>query len=288
MDLIKLEHIKSRLKGQTSMRYVDADLAMHIGTDKAMLLNRIMVLCLFQSPATFTIEDRFWVKLSTDTLASAEHFPWISSRTIQRYLVDLQEYKLIEIRQEEGSIDRTKYYAPNYEKIDDLLNGLYKIVQCITTNCRNALRQNVVMPANETPTINELKRFKIKDLKELKIPDSFLQKPRDLMFDTVAEVTKFDPKLTGSRIARTSNLLKKGGYIPEDVTAFLQWWKQSDFRWKQSKQLPSPEDILNLIARSKSQNKQNTRDEETNLYPADYIQGETLKEYTERKNHVTD
>lgn len=289
MDLQKLNHIMSRLDGQVSMRYVDADLAMHIGTDKAMLLSRIMILCQHKTPVTTVIGDRFWVKLSTETLASKEHFPWISARTIQRYLVDLQEYKLIEIFQGQNSTDRTNYYSPIWEKVDDLINGLYKIDQCITTSCRNGLRQNVVMPANDAPIIKEVKRLKIKEIKnkdsskDISIPKA---RPRDLMFDAVAKVTQLDPNLTGSRIAKASNLLKKGGYIPDDVLQFLTWWKSNDFRWRQSKQPPLPEDITTLIARSKSGIKLDP-DKSTSLYPADYIEGETVKEYTERKHDVT-
>lgn len=55
-------------------------------------------------------------------------------------------------------------------------------------------------------------------------------RPRDLIFDAVAEVTKSNPALQGSHIAKIANRLRDIGGTPEQIKRFGQWFAVCDFR----------------------------------------------------------
>lgn len=55
-------------------------------------------------------------------------------------------------------------------------------------------------------------------------------RPRDLLFDAIAEVCEVDPKTAGSSIGKVKTALEKGGYTPEEVRAFGAWWWADKFR----------------------------------------------------------
>lgn len=86
------------------------------------------------------------------------------------------------------------------------------------------------------------------------IKKDLISRKRDEMFDAVADVSGLDPKLSGSRIAKASNLLKKAEYTPDQVRNFLDWWKQG-YNYKQSKRLPTPEQIMSWLPQSIEQTK---------------------------------
>lgn len=293
LDKTKLIHdtLIDRVKAQKDVGTFDTKLGGSIGIEASMIFYKIVELCDYEGEQYMEFEDKGWVMISSETLHQAEYFPWIPARTIRSNLSKLESLGLLISRIEDKSTDKTKYYSPNMDLAYDFIdvsksikrlplarvaNDTGKIGQCIGKSCQSQ--------ETTTPIKKVVKRFKIKDL-NIKDPDQTIAKPRDLMFDAVATITQLDPKLVGSRIAKCSNLLKKGGYVPEDVLHFLTWWKLNDFRWRQSKQPPRPEDITTDIARSKSKAK--APDEPTNLFPADYIPGETGKEYNERKHDVT-
>jgi hypothetical protein len=55
-------------------------------------------------------------------------------------------------------------------------------------------------------------------------------RPRDAVFDAVAQVTKSNPALQGSMIAKIANQLKAVGATPEQVLRFGKWWAVCDWR----------------------------------------------------------
>lgn len=75
--------------------------------------------------------------------------------------------------------------------------------------------------------------------------------------DVLAEVTGFDISLkpSAARLMIVSRELLHSGYTKEDLNNFLDYWMANDWRWKKDKQLPSPEDVLAHIFRSKNQKK---------------------------------
>lgn len=55
------------------------------------------------------------------------------------------------------------------------------------------------------------------------------ERPRDELFDVIAEVTQTDPATAGSTIAKVKVVLAKAGYTPDDVRAFAKkWWEWKD------------------------------------------------------------
>lgn len=280
----KIDELYKRRDNQKDVGTFDIKLGSQIGIETSMIFNQIVDLCRAVGDNVSVYEDRNWILISSETLHQEEYFSWIPARTIRYSLQKLENLDLLISRIDEHSVSTVKYYSPDLDLAYAYIYAPESIIKKVPRQELPASRQELPAPANNVSINKVVKRLKIKDLS---IKDSFqpVERPRDLMFDAVAKVCVLDPKLQGSRIARTSNLLKKSGYVPEDVLQFLTWWKSNDFRWRQSKQPPLPEDITTLIARSKSRTK--TSDEPTNLFPADYMPGETGKEYSERKHDVT-
>ena len=69
----------------------------------------------------------------------------------------------------------------------------------------------------------------------------------------LAEVTGCDPRLRShaARLEQVASELMQAGYTPENVRGFAGYWRANDFRWKKDQQLPTPEDVLAQIPRSK-------------------------------------
>ena len=75
------------------------------------------------------------------------------------------------------------------------------------------------------------------------------------VYGVMQAVTGLDDKLASvrGRLNRATKELVDAGYTPQDLRAFLNWWKLNDFRWQRSKRLPTPENIVADISRSKQQ-----------------------------------
>jgi hypothetical protein len=69
----------------------------------------------------------------------------------------------------------------------------------------------------------------------------------------LAGITGLDPRLVSHavRLDRVSRELMQAGYTPADIVRFMPYWRTHDFRWKKDRQLPTPEDVLEQIARSR-------------------------------------
>lgn len=74
-------------------------------------------------------------------------------------------------------------------------------------------------------------------------------RPRDLLFDAVAEVSKLDPVTAGSFIGKAANLLRKGKRTPEQVKLFEKIWYTREFPGGlKDHKPPSPESITRYIS----------------------------------------
>ena len=69
----------------------------------------------------------------------------------------------------------------------------------------------------------------------------------------LAGITGFDVRIksNAARLGRASKQLLDAGYAINDLNNFITCWKDKDWRWQKNKQLPTPEDVLSQIARSK-------------------------------------
>ena len=65
---------------------------------------------------------------------------------------------------------------------------------------------------------------------------------RDLLFDAVAELCVMDARLNGSRIAKTSNALRRIDATVEQIGTFKVWWDADDWR-RAHTPIPTPEQI---------------------------------------------
>lgn len=65
---------------------------------------------------------------------------------------------------------------------------------------------------------------------------SHVLRPRDLLFDAIADVCKVDPRTAGSSIGKVKSVLSKAGYTPEDVSRFGEWWWGDE--WRKTKGAP--------------------------------------------------
>jgi hypothetical protein len=74
---------------------------------------------------------------------------------------------------------------------------------------------------------------------------------RSLM-SAVASVCRMDIgiKTQAGQAGKAARELDEGGYTPDQVYDFLDWWKREDWRWQKEKRNPSPHEILTTISRS--------------------------------------
>lgn len=74
-------------------------------------------------------------------------------------------------------------------------------------------------------------------------------RPRDLIFDAVAEVSKLDPVAAGSFIAKAANLLRKARRTPEQVKRFGEIWYTREYPGGlKDRKPPSPATIAKYIS----------------------------------------
>lgn len=72
--------------------------------------------------------------------------------------------------------------------------------------------------------------------------------------NTLADITGYDITLkkTSSRVLVAARQMFQSGYTLDDLNHFLPYWKEIDWRWKKNNQLPTPEDVLLNICRSRN------------------------------------
>ena len=170
-------------------------------------------------------------------------------------------------------------------RFDDLINWFCRNQQMDLSKSTNGFVENgkslteITTETNTETTTKELKEFsafaetpKIPDppvepletdpeTKKLK-PKPSRDKPKPIpkihpdyhaFLLALAGITGFDMRIKSNavRLGRASKQLLDAGYVINDLNNFITCWKDKDWRWQKNKQLPTPEDVLSQIARSK-------------------------------------
>ncbi len=68
-------------------------------------------------------------------------------------------------------------------------------------------------------------------------PKGATQRPRDLLFDAIADVTASNPKLLGSRIAKCAKNLRRVDATPDQVQQVATWYQACDWRGQRGDKL---------------------------------------------------
>ena len=242
-------------------------LAEHIGLNEAIIIQQLHY-WLNNTKIGKVVDGRKWMYNSVDSWG--ENFPFWSSNTIRRALGKLAKMGLIETRTDlnTAGFDRTKWYAINYAKLDDIereieakhdpqdedqfppfgkndkpstqngqtnnpkwANDIPNLGNTIPETTTETTTDNIV--ADATPPEPPAKKSKPKP----KQPTEYQS-----MFEAIATVTVTD-LTTASRgakanIGRLAKRLVKAGKVPSDVTLFERWWYANDWRG-QKKQPPT-------------------------------------------------
>jgi hypothetical protein len=103
------------------------------------------------------------------------------------------------------------------------------------------VRIPVVYANNEYVEVDEIKETKPKHGANYKS-----------LMSAVASVCRMDIgiKTQAGQVGKAARELDEGGYTPDQVYDFLDWWKREDWRWQKEKRNPSPHEILTTISRS--------------------------------------
>ena len=122
------------------------------------------------------------------------------------------------------------------------------------TNITTNITTKVTYKGEEPPDINNSSDLADQGSTD-DIPEKETKDTDPVQFNqTLAEVTGFDVsiKSASTRLSEASRQLLKAGYTIRDLNDFLPWWKEHDWRWKKNLELPTPEDVLLNIRRSKN------------------------------------
>lgn len=91
-------------------------------SDKALILQQIQY-WLNNPKVGKEADGRKWIRNTVDEWH--KQFPWIASKTVQRYLKDLEDKKILLTNNlNKLKFDRTKWYAIDYNELDKLTNAL--------------------------------------------------------------------------------------------------------------------------------------------------------------------
>jgi len=246
------ENLITRSRVQESLAVFDKDFAVAFGIDAGIFLSRLMYYCRDDSQVGKIIDgERYYYSTYANWIERT--LPWMEERTLRRYVTELEKKNVI-VSKQLSSTNRTKYYAPNYDVIWNILcekfPGTYdKLSNACGQKVYDASGQIGHMLINREPTENLTSSYE--DVSEGQIDKPTPKpRPRDLMFDMVAEVCVMEPKLVGPRIAKASHALKKAGYTSDQVLAFRDYWQRTSYQYKQSKKAPTPEQLIAQIKQS--------------------------------------
>lgn len=246
------QYLITRSKVQESIAVFDKDFAVAFGIDAGIFLSRLMYYCRDDSQIGKIIDgERYYYSTYANWIEKT--LPWMEERTLRRYVTELEKKNVI-VSKQLSSTNRTKYYAPNYDVIWDILcekfPGTYdKLSNACGQKVYDASGQIGHMLINREPTENVTSSNEdVSEGQIVKAPSK--PRPRDLMFDMVAEVCVMEPKLVGPRIAKASHALKKAGYTSDQVLAFRDYWQRTSYQYKQSKKPPTPEQLIAQIKQS--------------------------------------
>jgi AhpD family alkylhydroperoxidase len=168
----------------------------------------------------------------------------------------VRQYLALQLKSAHGddaqfdSTDRTvRQQAPVLSTItsvetDKSLTDITSDITPVNTTTRGPTQKNA--PPGHSGT--EIEREEVIKIDPKAPPGVF-----EMIQVALAEVTSCDPHLCShaARLGRVARELMQAGYTPDNVRGFAGYWRANDFRYKKDKQLPTPEDVLAQIPRSK-------------------------------------
>lgn len=271
----------NRTRAQEALAVFDTQFAVAFGLEQGIFLSRLIYFTRPESKIGVEIEGERWY-YSTYANWIEFSFPWMAERTLRRMVNDMEVKKLI-ISFQEQSLNRQKFYRPNFEVIYDILsakfpedyvkvdrpcgqigqvqggqNGRMLINSKSLTVSTSSKEDKSPLPkeADDDEVEPEPTKLKVvymtvaKKRKPRKRAKSETPRARNPMFDAVAEVCKMDPAMLGSRIAKASHTLEKAGYTSQQVMAFTSYWQKHSYYFSRYKRPPTPEQLIAEIKAS--------------------------------------
>lgn len=116
----KNNYFYNRIRSQEALAVFDTQFAVVFGLEQAIFLSRLIFFCRPESKVGTEIDGYRWY-YSTYVNWVERNFPWMNERSLRRMVNELEERKLI-ISFQERSLNRQKYYRPNFELIWELFN----------------------------------------------------------------------------------------------------------------------------------------------------------------------
>lgn len=265
----------NRTRAQEALAVFDTQFAVAFGLEQGILLSRLIYFTRPESKVGVEIDGERWY-YSTYANWIEFSFPWMAERTLRRMVNDMENKKII-ISFQEQSINRQKFYRPNFEVIWDMLvekfpeyyvnedrpvgqighvqpaqNGHMLINSNSLTVSTSSKEDKSPLPkeADGDEVEPEPTKLKVvymtvaKKRKPRKRTKSETPRARNPMFDAVAEVCKMDPTMLGPRIAKASHTLEKAGYTSQQVMAFTSYWQKHSYYFSRYKRPPTPEQLI--------------------------------------------
>ena len=102
---------------------LDMKLVMKFGIDRAAILARLETLVLQlerQGKSEHLFDGKWWIRATYDDWAERE-FTWLSTTSVRRFFRDLEKQGIVISRQEQKSLDRSKWYAIDFDVLEELL-----------------------------------------------------------------------------------------------------------------------------------------------------------------------
>lgn len=291
----KANKLYDRVRAQEALMVFDVQFATAFGLEAGIFLSRLIYFCRPESRVGKEIDGERWY-YSTYANWISNSFPWMAERTLRRMVIDLEDRGLI-ISTQEKSVNRQKYYRPDFDVIWDKLMEKFPDVYTNVDRPSGQIGQvksgqNGRMLINsksltvttssdedviaEPDCQNDADRYLTAEALEEVKP----KRKQNPMFNAVAEVCVMDPALVGSRIAKAARALEKAGYTPQQVLAFTSYWQKTSFQYRQDKKPPTPEQLIAQIKQSLTQ--QQSKEKDPDYYSTDQL---TLAEREERRKN---
>lgn len=243
-------------------------LAMKIGLNEAIVLQQIhywLVGNEAKQSQDHYHDGRWW---TYNTLEEwGKNFPFWSTRTIQRVLDSLRKMGLVLTGcYNKSGYDKTLWYTIDYIEVDKLSISCRQVVVDDTDEVSTPIPETstesnklsqvpLTLTADDTgasaATQAPVKAQKAKRTDKPAAASEKVERPRDLLFDAIAEVCQLDPtvKTNGAQIGRAKRELTGADppYNETHVRNFGKWWLSDDWR-KRNTPIPSVPQLLQKIA----------------------------------------
>lgn len=212
-------------------------------SDKALILQQINYW--LNNPKVGTVVNgRRWIRNTVDEWH--KQFPWIATKTVQRYLKDLEEKGiLLTCNLNKLKFDRTKWYAIDYNELDKLTNALGQSDQMEWDSQdqrkgTDSPEQYHRLPetTHKTTTENSGKpKSPSHESKKKFTPDSVEYQLAMYLFDKIKQNNPAHLDLTESQKQKWADhirlMIERDKRTPQQIHNMIDWCQADDF-WKQN------------------------------------------------------